>query len=210
MSPMRGNLASRLSLFSYQVIAWSCSPKCSSVSTDSYREGPDWMQCLNLGSFLNLCVWGGIPCDWVGCCCTFCFKCSGSYSFRTCSPTSGSACGFLKNSLDIQHTLRSSTAETLRKLWNFSLRPLYCCLHFGKCQFASSAAKYLLQIHSTSIRSCPRPMLHWVLFQARPPSPFQGPYGLLAIGREHNLWEKNFKGQTQLFSTALSCVIYIP
>lgn len=111
MSPRRGNLASRLSLFSYQVIAWICSPKCSSISTDSYREGPGWMQCLNLGSFLNLCVWGGIPCDWVGCCCTFRFECSGSYSFRICSPMSGSACRFLKNYLDIQHTLGSSTAE---------------------------------------------------------------------------------------------------
>lgn len=157
MSPRRGNLASQLSLFSYQVIAWGCSPKCSSVSTDFYQEGPDWMQCLNLGSFLNLCVWGGIPCDWVGCCCTFHFKRSGSCSFRICSPMSGSACGFLKNYLDIQHTLRSRTAETPRKLWSFSLRPLHCCSHFRKCQFASLAAKYLLQIHSVSLQFCRMP-----------------------------------------------------
>lgn len=111
-------------------------------------------------SFLNLCIWDGLPCDWVG---VAVYSISNALAHTDsgcmmCSPTSQSACGFLKNYLEAEHNLGSSTArdpeETLQLQPEASLL-MFC---FKKCQFASLAAKHLLPICSMSIPSCQSPV----------------------------------------------------
>lgn len=63
-------------------------------------------------SFLNLCIWDGLPCDWVG---VAVYSISNAPAHTDsgcmmCSPTSQSACGFLKNYLEAEHNLGSILA----------------------------------------------------------------------------------------------------
>lgn len=175
MSPRRGNLASQLSLFSYQVIAGCCSPKCSSVSTDSSwgERGAGKMWCLNLGSFLNRCVWGApLVIGWDA---TVRSVSNVLASTHTGCAPAWPGLPMLSSRATWMHSTLWDAAwlETLRKRCSFSLRLPTALRSFGKCPVACSAAKDLRKC-CVNAGSRQRRVSWWPLFQAGFPSLSQG------------------------------------
>lgn len=212
MSPRRGNLASQLSFFSYHVIAWSCSPKCSSDSTDPYWGG-GWLDAASpsgLRAFLTSAYgMASLVIGWVLL----------YIPFQMLRPTltQDAWCVLPRHSLPVvssRTTWRQSTIldpaqlETLRKLCNFSLRPLCYCSVLKNAnlplRLPNISSQYVLWAFPLvkalcNGGSCFKLGSHLCL---------RG-YMVYFLIRETNLWRKNYMEQMQLFSTALLSLVCI-
>lgn len=203
MSPRRGNLASPLGLFSYQVIAWSCSPKCSSVSTESYWEGPVGCAVSVWAAFTtSACGVASLAIGWDVA--VHVVSHVLAHSCLGCAPHARVCCSLLQSSLDAQHALGSRSRGNSAALAQV-LSPAVHSL--GKFPVASSAAKDLLPVCSVSIGSC-QSLFNGGSYFNSSPSLTQGLHGLLVIEREYNSWE-NHMAQMLLLSTAWLGLVWI-